>query len=116
MKVAVKTKFSHTYRAGPVRFHYLVALLVALILADGLMTQFLIEGGLGREGNLFLQNVLDNGNLMGFKMVGALVSAFILCDIYRRHPNLAFASTLLFVAAYTGIVYWNIFSFVMAGF
>ena len=109
-------KVSHIRLPSTVRFQYLLALLVALILADGLVTQFLIEGGLGREGNPFLQNLVGNGNLIGFKTAGALVSAFILWDIYRRHSNLAVSSTLLLVAAYTGIVYWNIFSFVVAGF
>ena len=105
-------KFSYTRYASIVKFPYLLALLVALVLADGLMTEFLIAGGLGQEGNLFLHKILDSGNLIGFKIIGALVSAVILWDIHRRHPNLAFASTLLFIAVYTGIVYWNMFVFV----
>jgi hypothetical protein len=109
-------KVSHICLPSTVRFHYLLALLVALIIADGLVTQFVIEAGLGREGNPFLQNLASNGNLIGFKTVGALVSAFILWNIYRRHSNPAVISTLLLVAVYTGIVYWNIFSFVVAGF
>ncbi len=102
------------YRAQPVRFRYLVVLLVALVLADGVMTEFLVERGLAREGNPFLHSLLVSGNLMLFKLAGAIVCALILWDVYRRHPNLAFAGTLLLVAGYSAIVYWNIFSFVVA--
>lgn len=98
--------------AGLVRFPYLLALLVGLVLADGLMTEFLIAGGLGQEGNLFLHGILGSGNLIALKAVGATVSAVILWDVHRRHPGLAFAATLAFIAVYTGIVYWSIFVFV----
>jgi hypothetical protein len=99
-----------------VRFPYLLFLLVALVLADGLITQSVVDANLGRELNPLLQNLISNGNLIGFKIVSALVCIFILLDIYRRNSNLAVISTMVFIAAYAGIVYWNIFSFVLACF
>jgi hypothetical protein len=109
-------KVSHIRLPKTVRFPYLLFLLVALVLADGLITQSVVDASLGREVNPFLQNLISNGYLMGFKIAGALVCAFILWDIYRRHSKLAVISTSLLVAAYTGVVYWNIFSFVVACF
>jgi hypothetical protein len=109
-------KVNHIRIPKTVRFPYLLFLLVALVIADGLITQSVVDAGLGREVNPFLQNLISNGNLIGFKIVGALVCIFILWDIYRRHSNLAVISTVVLIAAYTGIVYWNTFSFVVAGF
>lgn len=105
-------KLSLTYRTSLVRFPYLLALLVSLVLADGLITETLVGNGLGRESNLLLRGLLDNGNFMVFKIVGALACAVILWDVHRRHPRLASVSTLLFIALYTGIVYWNISVFI----
>lgn len=99
-----------------IRFPYLLLLLVALVLADGLFTQSVVDAGLGREVNPFLQNLVSNGNLIGLKISGALVCSFILWDIYRRHSNLAVISTSVLIVSYIGIVYWNIFSFTWAGF
>jgi hypothetical protein len=96
------------------KFQYLLAVLVGLVLADGYLTQFLVDSGLGREANPFLGNIIDNGNLIALKLVGALISSLILWDIHRRHPRLASVSTLLCVVAYTGIVCWNIYSLIIS--
>lgn len=107
-------KGSHNRLPKSVRFPYLTVLLVALVIADGLLTQSVVDAGLGREINPFLQSLVSNGNLIGFKIAGAIICSFILLDIYRRHSNLAIISTSALIAAYTGIVYWNTFSFVAA--
>ena len=112
-EVSTQMDFSRIRGTGLVRFPYLLVLLAALVLADGLITEFLVAGGLGREGNPLLRGIVDNGSLMQFKTAGVLVSTLILWDLCKRHPDLAFTSTLLLVGAYTGIVYWNIFSFVV---
>ena len=96
---------------GIPRIEYILGLLVALVVSDGLITDFLVRSGFGREGNPFLQAVMDEGNLMLIKMAGALLSALILWDIYRRRPRLVLIISLLFVAFYTGIVYWNLVVF-----
>jgi hypothetical protein len=104
----------HIRLPNTVRFQYLLLLLVSLLLADGLVTQLITEAGLGREVNPFLQNLGNGWNFIAFKTAGALISAFILWDIHRRHTKLAIIVTVLFIIAYTGIVYWNIFSFFVA--
>lgn len=41
------------------------------------------------------------------KVVGVLLCAFILWDIYKRYPRLALIATSVFVVFYGGIVLWN---------
>ncbi|MFC2022707.1 DUF5658 family protein [Chloroflexota bacterium] len=107
-------RISLEYRTSRVRFQYLLLLLIGLILADGLMTELLVVNQLGQEANPIIGAFLDNGYHIAFKIVGALVATLILWDVHRRHPNLAFTSTLIFIAAYMGIVYWNIFGFIIS--
>jgi hypothetical protein len=77
------------------------------VVADGLLTQFLIDGGLAREGNPFLQPLVGDVGFIILKVAGALLCAFILWDIYRRFPRVAVIATWCFVAGYGVIVLWN---------
>lgn len=86
---------------------YLLGLLVILVVADGLLTRFLVDGGLAREGNPLLQSFVGENGFIILKAVGALLCALILWDIYRRYPKLALISTLCFVVFYSGILVWN---------
>ena len=87
---------------------YLLLTLIALVAADGLISQLLIRHGLGREGNPFLQTFVTEGNFLPIKLGGALLAALILWDIHRTRPRVAMISTLLFVFVYAGIVLWNL--------
>ena len=89
-------------------FRYLVTALVLLIVADGLLSQYLVAGGFGFEGNPVIRGLIGKGHFVVIKMVGALVVGVILLDIYRRRAKVALLATLLCVILYTGIVYWNI--------
>ncbi len=86
---------------------YLLGLLVILVVADGLLTRFLVDGGLAREGNPLLQSFVGENGFIILKAVGALLCALILWDIYRRYPKLALISTSCFVVFYSGILVWN---------
>ena len=86
----------------------LLGTIIALVIADGLITQFLVTSRLGREWNPFLQTFVGGENFLIIKMVGSLLGAFILWEIYRKHPMVALISTLCFIVLYTGIVYWNL--------
>jgi len=91
----------------------LLAWLVTLVIADGLITRLLLIDGRSREGNPLLQPIVDEAGFLVLKVVGALVSAYILWDIYRRHPRLALVATAGFVAVYAGIVLWNLSLFII---
>lgn len=86
---------------------YLLGSLVILVVSDGLLTNFLVNGGLAREGNPFLQTIVGDLGFIILKAVGVLLCAFILWDIYRRYPRLALVSTWCFVIGYGVIVLWN---------
>ena len=87
---------------------YLLGLLVLLNISDGVLTHVLVELGVAREGNSFLLPIVGEPSFIIIKVVGALLCALILWDIYRRRPRLALVSTSTFVASYGAIVFWNL--------
>ena len=96
------------------RMRYMLYVLFGLIVADGILSDFLISQNLGRESNPFLQTLVGGEQFLLLKVCGALVIMLILWNIYTRHPRLAFTSSLCFIAFYTVIVYWNIFAFALS--
>ncbi len=87
---------------------YLLGLLAGFVVADGLLTYFLVGNGFAREGNPLLEPIVGETNFLVLKVVGAILSVLILWDIYRRFPKLALISTSCFVVAYGAIVAWNV--------
>ena len=86
--------------------------LVCLVIADGLITQYLIEEDIAREGNVLLQPIVDQGHFVWVKAVGGGACALILWDIYTRWAKLALVSTSLLVLGYSAIVFWNMLIYV----
>ena len=86
---------------------YLLGLLIAFEILDGVLTHFLIRGGLAREGNPFLLSLVGETNFLILKVVGVLLCALILWDIYKRWPRVALTTTACFVTLYVVIVLWN---------
>ncbi len=104
-------KTSKDYSATVYRMRHLLGVLVALVVLDGLISNFLIRGGLAREGNPFLRNLVGDGYFIAIKALAALLCALILVDIHKHWPGLALVSTWCFLALYVGIVSWNLFVF-----
>ena len=96
---------------GVLRIGYVLSLLVALVAADGLISQFLVRSELGQEANPFLVNLVADGNFLGIKVAGGLLCGLVLWDVYKQRQKLAVVSSLGFVALYTGIVLWNLYMF-----
>lgn len=88
--------------------NYLLALLVLFNIADAVLTHFLVQFGMAREGNPFLLPLVGEPVFIVIKIAGALLCALILWDIYRRYPRLALVSTSIFTAGYGVIVFWNL--------
>ena len=93
---------------------YLLGLLIIFVISDGLLTRVLIDGGLAREGNPFLQPLVGDVGFIILKAAGVLLCTFILWDIYRRFPKVAIIATWCFVVAYGVIVLWNSSLFILA--
>lgn len=92
----------------------LLGAMFALVVADGLISNFLMTHGLGREWNPLLQAFVGEENFLLIKVAGAFLSALIMWDIYKKRPQMATIGSLCIVVFYTGIVYWNLFIFFVA--
>ena len=96
------------------RMKYLLGLLIILVTADGVLTHYLLEEGIAREGNPFLAPLVGDIGFIILKVAGALLCAFILWDVYRRYPRVAATAAWCGVIAYSGIVLWNTSLFLLA--
>ena len=101
-------KFIRSHPGGIHRIRYLLSALIALVILDGLISVFLVRNGLGREGNPFLEGLVGEPIFLLIKVVGVLLCAIIMWDIYKRQPKLAVISTTCFVVLYSGILFWNL--------
>jgi hypothetical protein len=86
---------------------YLLGILVIFVVLDGLLTRFLIDGNLAREGNPLLEKIVGQDIFLVLKIAGALLCALILWDIYKRYPKLGRIATWCGVVLYGGIILWN---------
>jgi len=91
---------------------YLLGILILLVVSDGVVTRLLLNDGLAREGNPFLQPLVGENGFLVLKLVGSLVCAFILWDVSRRFPKVALVTTWIFVIAYGALVLWNLSLFI----
>ena len=104
----VKTNFKQWLLQGSrKKIIYLLIILVCLVVIDGLITEYLISGGIGREGNPFLEPLVGETGFMLLKVFGSLFCAFVLFDIHRRYPTTAMVTTWIAVFGYFAVVLWN---------
>lgn len=82
-------------------------MLILLNIPDAVLTNRIVNLGLGREANPFLLNIVGQPNFIILKASGVLLAGIILWDIYRRCPELALVSTSCFAAFYGMVVLWN---------
>lgn len=92
---------------------YPLSALIVLVVSDGLISDFLVRGRLGQEGNPLLRMWVGEEAFLVIKVLGALLCAFLLWDIYKQWPKLALISAWCFVVLYAGIVFWNLYVFVI---
>ena len=95
------------------RIEYLLGTLLSLVVADGLISQFLIRSGIGQEGNPFLKVLVAEGNFLIVKMCGAIICVLILWNMAKRLPRLVFIVSSCLVALYTALLFWNIVVFLV---
>jgi hypothetical protein len=85
--------------------------LFGLIVADGLLTKFLVTSGHGSEVNPFLQAWVGQDLFLAIKVSGAFLATLLLWTKYNAKPKLVHIITVMFLAFYTSIVFWNLFVF-----
>ena len=96
------------------RFRLLLYTLIGLVVADGLITEFLVKNRFAREGNPFLEQWVGGDHFLILKTAGAILATLILWDIGKRYPKLATVVTSSFVVVYTLIIFWNISVYFLA--
>jgi len=87
---------------------YTLYTLFCVIVADGLITQFLVIGGHGLEVNPFLSAWVGHGWFLAIKVSGAFLATLLLWINYNAKPRLVYTITVVFLAFYTTIVFWNL--------
>jgi hypothetical protein len=97
-------------------FRDLEAVLVLLVLGDGILTEYVIRHSLGSEANPFVSLFMRTDSLISLKAIGALICVLMLWDISRRQPRVALVACCVCVAAYTLILYWNLAVAGLSGF
>jgi hypothetical protein len=88
---------------------YTLYALFATVVADGLISQFLVTNGYGPEANPLLQSVVGQESFVPIKISGAFLATLLLWIKYNERPRLVNTITVVALAFYTAIVYWNLF-------
>ena len=83
--------------------------LFSVIVADGLLTKFLVTNGRALEVNPILQAWVGQDLFLAIKVSGAFLATLLLWIKYNRKPKLMYAATVAFLAFYTSIVFWNLY-------
>ncbi len=83
--------------------------LFGLIIADGLLTNFLVTNGHALEVNPFLQAWVGKDIFLVIKVSGAFLATLLLWIKYNRKPKLTYRVTVVLLTLYTGIIFWNLF-------
>lgn len=94
--------------ASNYRIRILLGSLLAAIVADGVITKYLIFNGFADEGNPFLYLSVKEDTFLIIKLLGGFLATFYLWGIYKRQPKLSICCSSLFLTAYTFIIFWNL--------
>jgi H+/Cl- antiporter ClcA len=97
-----------THHFSNYKIRIILGALVAAVAADGVITMYLVSEGLASESNPFLHFWVFEDTFLIVKLMGGLLAAFYLWNIYRRHQNLGICFSSIFLAGYIFIIYWNL--------
>ena len=104
-------KVPRAYHIESRNVRYTFYALFCVIVADGLITRFLVQGGHGWEANPFLRVWVGHELFLAIKVSGAFLATLLLWIRYNARPRLVYTVAVVFLAAYTSIVFWNLFVF-----
>lgn len=96
------------FPAGSYQIRILIGSLFAAIVADGIITMYLVHNGFALEGNPVVEQWLVEDKLLSVKILGGLLAAFYLWSVYRKHPKLSIIFTSIFLVGYLFIICWNL--------
>ena len=87
--------------------------LFALILADGLITEFAVSNDVGYEANPLLADMLGSHKFFFFKLLGAILVILFLRNISKKHYRVGLVSSYVAVILYMIVVFWNLLAYQM---
>jgi len=93
---------------------YILYVLFGIIVADGLLTQFLVTGGYGIEANPLMAPLVGGESFLTIKISAAFLATLLLWIKYNTRPRLVYTIAVVALGLYTTIVYWNLFAFALA--
>ncbi len=91
---------------NPIKF--LIPLLVALEIADGVLTYTAVDKSLVQEANPLWQGIAGDGSFLLMKICGALVSALLLWLVARKFPRVSLITSAAIMLFYTAVYAWNL--------
>jgi hypothetical protein len=86
----------------------LLGSLLALFLADAIITRFIVTHGFGYEGNPILGMWVATDQFAWVKLAGGLLACLLLWDMHRRIGRSVLVVTSVLVAIFALIVGWNV--------
>ena len=92
---------------------YVLCVLFGVIVADGLISQFLVTGGYGSERNPLLMSWVGGESFLAIKISAAFLVTLFLWIKYNANPRLVYMVAVVALGFYTIIVYWNLFVFLI---
>ncbi len=95
---------------------YTLCTLFCIIVADGLISQFLVTGGYGSEVNPLLMSWVGGESFLAIKISGAFLATLLLWIKYNADPRLVNTVAVVALGFYTAIVYWNLFVFLFTAY
>jgi hypothetical protein len=96
------------------KVRYTLYVLFGIIVADGLLTQFLVTGGYGLEANPLMAPFVGGQSFLVIKISAAFLATLFLWIKYNTSPKLVYTISVVALGLYTAIVYWNLFAFAIA--
>ncbi len=90
---------------------FMLYTLFSLIVADGLITKYLVVNGHALELNPFLRTWAAQELFVAIKVSGAFLATLFLWLKYNSKPKLIYTVTVLSLIFYTAIIFWNLFVF-----
>ena len=91
---------------------YTLYVLFGIIVADGLLSHFLVTNGYGLEANPLMAPLIGEGSFLTIKISAAFLATLFLWIKYNTRPRLVYRITVVALGLYTTIVYWNLFTFI----
>ena len=84
-----------------------VAVFCALEIIDGLVTCWAVNRGLISEGNHLIAQMAGSWNFVLLKVIGAILSGFILLKLSEHFPKITTAAAVSIALLYSGVLVWN---------